>query len=73
MDSGAVLVFISQADLLTGNEVCTPIVDDTVVNNSQLVPIIGGRSALEWSLHEAVQNVNKSYVETFWAAEILSQ
>ena len=41
VNGGAVLALISQADLLVGNEVRAVLVNDTVVNNSQLVSVIG--------------------------------
>jgi hypothetical protein len=40
VNGGTVLAPVSQADLLVGNEVGAVIVNDAVVNNSQLVPVM---------------------------------
>lgn len=40
VNRGTVFSLISQADLLTGHEVGALIVNDTVVNNGQLVPVL---------------------------------
>lgn len=40
VDGPAVLTLISQADLLAGNEVRAVVIDDTIVDGRQLVPVM---------------------------------
>lgn len=68
MNGGAVFALISQADLLVRHEVGTVLINDTVVNNGQLVPVLSGVE-----VRKEPRQADKPYVDTPSAAEILSQ